>query len=84
LKSVEGQLGTQEYARLRVGVGPPDEERKVSVLKDYVLGNFGKAEAGAVRELLPVFVEAVELWVQEGILPVMNAFPGRPGNIKDE
>lgn len=77
LKSVEGQLGTQEYARLRVGVGPSDEERKVAVLKDYVLGNFGKAEGAAVRELLPVFVEAVELWVAEGILPVMNKFPGK-------
>jgi peptidyl-tRNA hydrolase len=54
------------------------------VLRDYVLGNFGKAEAGTVRELFPVFVSAIELWVQEGILPVMNAFPGRPGNIKDE
>jgi PTH1 family peptidyl-tRNA hydrolase len=77
LKSVERQLGTQEYARLRVGVGPADETRSVAVLKDYVLGNFGKGEATAVRELLPVFVEALELWVAEGILPVMNRYPGR-------
>ncbi len=78
LKSVEGQLGTQEYARLRVGVGPAEEERKVAVLKDYVLGNFGKAEAATVRELLPKFVEAIELWIVEGILPVMNRFSGSP------
>jgi peptidyl-tRNA hydrolase, PTH1 family len=84
LKSVEAQLGTQEYARLRVGVGPPEEERKVSVLRDYVLGNFGKVEAVAVRELLPAFVEALEMWVAEGILPVMNEFPGKPGNVKGE
>ena len=77
LKSIQGQLGTQEYARLRVGVGPADDERKVSVLTDYVLGNFGKAEAVTVRELLPDFVEAFELWVAEGILPVMNRFAGR-------
>ena len=77
LKSVESQLGTQEYARLRVGVGPAEEERKVTVLKDYVLGNFGKAEGAAVRELLPTFVEAIEMWVAEGILPVMNRFPGK-------
>jgi peptidyl-tRNA hydrolase len=49
-----------------------------------VLGNFGKAEAGAVRELLPSFVEAVELWVAEGILPVMNKFSGREGKVSDE
>ena len=84
LKSVEAQLGTQEYARLRVGVGPAEEERKVSVLRDYVLGNFGKVEAVTVRELLPGFVEALELWVAEGILPVMNRFSGRAGSVTDE
>jgi peptidyl-tRNA hydrolase, PTH1 family len=76
LKSVEGQLGTQEYSRLRVGVGPAEEERKVAVLKDYVLGNFGKAEGAAVRELLPTLVDAIDLWISEGILPVMNRFSG--------
>jgi PTH1 family peptidyl-tRNA hydrolase len=84
LKSIQGQLGTQEYARLRVGVGPADDERKISVLSDYVLGNFGKAEAVTVRELLPDFVEAVELWIAEGILPVMNRFSGREEKAKDE
>lgn len=84
LKSVEGQLGTQEYARLRVGVGPPDEERKIAVMRDYVLGHLGKGEAAEVRGLLPVFVEAMELWVMDGILPVMNRFSGRPANSNDE
>ncbi len=84
LKSIQGQLGTQEYARLRVGVGPSDDERKISVLSDYVLGNFGKAEAVTVRELLPMFVEAFELWIAEGILPVMNRFSGREEKAKDE
>lgn len=84
LKSVEGQLGTQEYARLRVGVGPAESDRKVSVLKDYVLGNFGKSEAGVVRELLQGFVEAIELWVAEGILPVMNRFSGKDAKAANE
>ena len=84
LKSIQGQLGTQEYARLRVGGGPSDDGRKISVLSDYVLGNFGKAEAVTVRELLPMFVEAFELWIAEGILPVMNRFSGREEKAKDE
>ncbi|MFI5243616.1 MAG: aminoacyl-tRNA hydrolase [Gemmatimonadales bacterium] len=78
LKSVEGHLGTQEYARLRVGVGPVDERRTVGALRDYVLGEFGKAEAADVRDLLPEFVEAIELWMREGIGVVMNQFPGKP------
>jgi peptidyl-tRNA hydrolase, PTH1 family len=84
LKSVQGQLGTMEYARLRVGVGPAESERKVAVLTDYVLGNFGKLEAVTVRELLPAFVGAIELWVAEGILPVMNRFSGKDGKLSSE
>ena len=84
LKSVQGQLGTMEYARMRVGVGPGESGRKVSVLSDYVLGNFGKAEAVTVKALLPGFVEAIELWVAEGILSVMNRFSGKTDDVKDE
>jgi peptidyl-tRNA hydrolase, PTH1 family len=82
LKSVEAHLGTQEYARLRVGVGPEDEQRKIHVLSDYVLGNFGKAEAKVVNGLIADFVPAMELWMREGIGPVMNKFPGKaePGS----
>jgi peptidyl-tRNA hydrolase, PTH1 family len=84
LKSMQGQLGTMEYARLRVGVGPSESDRKVAVLSDYVLGNFGKSEAVTVKELLPGFVEAIELWIAEGILPVMNKFSGRDGSLGNE
>jgi PTH1 family peptidyl-tRNA hydrolase len=84
LKSVQGQLGTMEYARLRVGVGPAESERKVSVLSEYVLGNFGKGETVIVRELLPGFVEAIELWVAGGIGPVMNRFSGKDERTNDE
>jgi len=83
LKSVEAHLHTQEYSRLRVGVGPSEAGRAVHVLRDYVLGEFGKAETGIVRDLLPAFVEAAELWIKEGILPVMNRFPGKPTTEKD-
>lgn len=84
LKSVEHQLGTQEYARLRVGVGPANPEQKAAVLKDYVLGNMGKGETVTVRDLLPAFVEAIELWLAEGIMPVMNRFAGRDGKANGE
>ena len=78
LTSIENHLRTQEYARLRVGVGPDDDQRKVTVLRDYVLGDFGKSEAKGIRELLPVLREGVECWIADGILDAMNRFPGRP------
>jgi len=54
------------------------------VLSDYVLGNFGKGETVIVRELLPGFVEAIELWVAGGIGPVMNRFSGKDERTNDE
>jgi hypothetical protein len=42
-----------------------------------VLGNFGKAETATVKELLTVLTEAIELWLKEGILPVMNKYSGK-------
>ena len=76
LKSIEGALGTQEYCRLRIGIRPPDDRRAIGQLSDFVLDNFGKAETEVVRELLPTLTTAIELWIREGIVPVMNKFTG--------
>ena len=74
LKSIEAALGNQEYARLRIGVGPSDAERRVGDLADYVLDDFGKAERETVRALLPTLQDALGQWTAKGIEPVMNAF----------
>ena len=66
LKSVQQALGTQQYARLRIGVGDP-ERAPGGPLSDFVLGAVGKADAGVIRELMPVMAEAVEAWVTTGI-----------------
>lgn len=74
LKSIEQALKSQDYARLRVGVGPTDPERRIGDLADYVLGAFGKGEGADIRALLPSLEEALRCWTAEGILPVMNRF----------
>jgi PTH1 family peptidyl-tRNA hydrolase len=74
LKSIEGALKSQEYARLRIGVGPEDPARRRGDLADYVLDNFGKREAKAVQELLPTLTELTESWLQEGAETAMNRF----------
>ncbi|MEO5815397.1 MAG: aminoacyl-tRNA hydrolase [Gemmatimonadaceae bacterium] len=66
LKSVDGSLGTQKYARLRIGVGDP-ERTPGGPLTDFVLGAVGKRDGQAIRELFPVIEEAVATWVREGI-----------------
>lgn len=74
LKSIEQALGSQEYARLRIGVGPSDPHRRVGDLADFVLGEFGKQEAADTRALLPTFETALQQWAKDGIGPVMNTF----------
>ena len=66
LKSVQSSLGTQQYARLRIGVGDPDRPPG-GPMKDYVLGAVGKRDTVAIRELFPVIEEAIEAWVRTGM-----------------
>jgi peptidyl-tRNA hydrolase, PTH1 family len=71
LKSIQQALGTQQYARLRIGVGDP-ERPPGGPLSDYVLGAVGKRDAAAVRELFPIMTEAVEAWTRGGIKPALD------------
>ena len=72
LKSVEGALQRQDYARLRIGVGPAPPE--LDDLADYVLDRFSREELEALTELLDPMSEAVECWLEHGIEKAMNRF----------
>ena len=65
LKSIQQALGSQQYPRLRIGVGDPSRESG-GPLTDFVLGAVGKRDAEAIRGLFPVMGEAVEAWIREG------------------
>jgi PTH1 family peptidyl-tRNA hydrolase len=77
LKSIEGALGSPDYPRLRIGVGPPTGRERRGDLADFVLDRMGKAEAATIRELLPRLAEAVETWLTDGIEVAMNRFNRR-------
>jgi PTH1 family peptidyl-tRNA hydrolase len=74
LKSIEAAVGGQEYARLRIGVGPPPDRRREGDLADYVLGKMGKGERKDVEALLPDLVELSETWLRDGVELAMNRF----------
>jgi PTH1 family peptidyl-tRNA hydrolase len=78
LKSIEAALGSREYARLRIGIGPQEAERQFEDLSDFVLGRFGKSELAVVDELLPKLTDAIEIWIRDGIVSAMNAHNRRP------
>jgi PTH1 family peptidyl-tRNA hydrolase len=71
LKSMIEALGSEEFARLRVGVGRGDARRD---LADHVLARFEPEERSFVAEAVGRAADAVELFVTEGIAPVMNRF----------
>jgi PTH1 family peptidyl-tRNA hydrolase len=73
LKSVEQELGTRDYARLRIGIRPVNPERRIGDLADFVLSPFGTVEREEILALFPRLTDAVELWVHEGIEAAMNA-----------
>jgi len=77
LKSIEANLKSQEYARLRIGIAPEDPGRRGN-LSDFVLDDFGKHEGSVIKDLMPTFTEALELWIRSGIVPVMNTYTGQP------
>ena len=74
LKSIEAAVGHQEYARLRIGVGPPEDRQRTTNLSDYVLGRMGKGERKAVEDLFQDLVGQTETWIQEGVELAMSRF----------
>ena len=72
LKSIEGALQRQDYARLRIGVGPAPPG--LDDLADFVLDEFSAEEREDITALLDPMSEAVEAWLQDGIEVAMNRF----------
>jgi PTH1 family peptidyl-tRNA hydrolase len=79
LKSVEQGLGTQEYARLRIGVGPSDERKGIyKDLADFVLSPFARDERDDVLSLLPMLTAVTETWLRDGVEKAMNLYNRAP------
>jgi peptidyl-tRNA hydrolase, PTH1 family len=74
LESVEQQLATRGYPRLRLGIGRRAEDQRE--ITDYVLGRFEAAERATVEEVLDRAVRQVECWLSTGINEAMNEFNG--------
>ena len=76
LKSVEGTLRRQDYARLRIGVGPVPPE--LEGLSDFVLDPFLPEERELLGSLLDPMADAVESWLTDGIEKAMAQHNRRP------
>ena len=73
IKNIIAHLGTDEFPRIRVGVGmkPPKMD-----LADYVLSRFSKEEEALMEEGYERAAKAMELMVEDEIGQAMNLYNG--------
>ncbi len=70
LRDVSAQLGTDDYARLRMGIG----DRGVVDAADYVLGRFRPTERPVIDDAMISATQAIAVWVTQGPDAAMNRF----------
>ena len=71
LKDISNELQTNDYSRLRIGIGFPDKNLEPS---SFVLGKFKKNEKVSIKNILPKINDSVLSFVNEGIDFAMNKF----------
>lgn len=73
IKNIIAHLGTQEFPRIKVGVG---EKPKKMDLADYVLSRFSKEDRAVMEDAFAEAAKAVETMIAEGPDRAMNQFNG--------
>ena len=84
MKSIINLIGSQEFARIRVGIEPGLDESGLTYLvprslktPDYVLSDFNAREKKVMKETYSRVAEAVEYILCEGITAAMNKYNNR-------
>ncbi len=70
MKSIIERLGSQEFARMRIGIGRPEHHDTVN----WVLGHFSGDEKKQIDTAISKAADALETWVRSGIDAAMNRF----------
>ncbi len=71
LEDIIRRLGTEEFARLRIGIGSPPPGWDAA---DYVLSRFAESERSAIDEAVCRAADGVADWAREGIQFCMNRY----------
>ena len=72
LRSIQDHLGSTAYPRLRIGINAPAGDDAI----EHVLGRFRPAERGMIDDAIQRAVQAVVVWIHQGIDACMNEFNG--------
>ena len=74
LKNIAAMIGTQNYARLRFGVGN-DFPKGAQI--DYVLGNFSEEQEKQMPERLKIAIDAIKAFCLSGLTFAMNNYSNK-------
>lgn len=74
LADVIRALGTKDFARLRVGIGPVPDRWDPA---DFVLGKFSASEREIIDVEIARAADAVKLWASDGVAAAMNKYNGK-------
>ena len=79
IKNIIAHLGTQEFPRIRIGVG---EKPARMDLADYVLGHFSKEEKEQMEQAFKDGAAAAVAMMNDGVDTAMNRFNGAARTVK--
>ena len=79
MKSIISHLGTQNFPRLRVGIGKSNHSQDTI---SHVLGKFSPTESLVMQEVLQLVVDAVEMSLKQGVEKAMSIYNARSNSTR--
>ena len=77
MNSIISALGSEDFPRIRVGIGRPQaEEQPVSedAIVNYVLSDFSRQEEAIIKPVIATVSEAIDCFLSQGIEAAMSKF----------
>ena len=79
IESITKELGSQDFVRIRVGIGRPIKNEGAAEISDdetiaYVLSNFTPEQRKTINQAIPRVSEAVLCLLTEGLVAAMNRY----------
>ena len=77
MNSIISALGSEDFPRIRVGIGRPQaEEQSISedAIVNYVLSDFSRQEEAIIKPVIATVSEAIDCFLSQGIEAAMSKF----------
>jgi peptidyl-tRNA hydrolase, PTH1 family len=77
MKSTINHLGTQDFPRLRIGIGSPQASPGEKDAVSHVLGKFSGTDAKLINQVLGLTEDAIDLSLRQGVEKAMSLYNNR-------